>query len=373
MEDSWPRRSSAPEVDLTLTGVVETAVDRVLSLLARRLGLGLWLVTRTGGETIAVRMIDRTQHGEVGDEVLGWAESFCAAALSDAVPAVAPDVSAAPELAAAATASEFVVGSFVGTPLRVPSGEVLGVLCGIDPEPSDPSLVDELETVEVLGGLVGSLLALQEASDQAQIQVLEAVEQRQRDGMTGVLNRAGWDEAIQREAMRCRTLDQAASVLVIDLDDLKETNDRLGHAYGDEQIRSLARCISTTARADDVVARLGGDEFALLAPGSAPGTGEGLAARLRASVDQAGLAASIGAAECPPGGDLHEAWRRADLEMYASKRLHRTEAQHADPSPPRPPGGLGDEIDAVVDAACTLATAPLRVISRVTRRHDHRR
>ncbi|MFP4511756.1 MAG: diguanylate cyclase, partial [Acidimicrobiales bacterium] len=366
MDDAWPRRStSTPEVDLTLTGGVDAAVDRVLSLLARRLGLDLWLVIRTGGKTTALHTIDRTHQAEAAGELSRWAESFCAAVLSDDRPVIAPDVSAVAELAAAAASSEFEVGSFVGIPLRGPSGEALGVLCGIDPEPSDPSLVDELELVEVLGGLVGSLLALQEASDQARLQVLEAVEQRQRDSLTGVLNRAGWDEAVQREAMRCRSLDQAASVLVIDLDDLKETNDRLGHAYGDEQIQALAHCISTTARADDVVARLGGDEFALLAPASAPGTGEGLAARLAERVQQAGLTASIGAAECPPGGDLHEAWRRADLEMYASKRLHRAEARHAGAFPPGSPGGLTDELDEVVRAACTLATAPIRVLHRM--------
>lgn len=357
----WPRRSTAGE-GFEPSGAFESASRTVLSLLADRVGLRLWLVTRVSRDTQTLWEASGELKRMLPDALKEWGQSFCSAVMADGVSIVAPDVSQVSALEDVVATSDFVMGAFIGVPLWGPDGEMFGSLCGIDPEPSDSGLVEELRLIEVLGSMLSSLLALEMSSDEAELRAIEALERGQTDGLTGVLNRAGWDQAIERAGERCRTLGQGASVLLIDLNDLKAMNDRYGHGHGDEQIRALANCITAAARADDIVARLGGDEFALLAPGSSAGAAEELAQRLRNQFEQNCISAAVGAAECPPGGDVVEAWRRADVKMYAEKRTARTTQQTAAPQPEH-----AIDLAAVVDAAVTLARCPLRLVERVRR------
>ena len=151
-----------------------------------------------------------------------------------------------------------------------------------------------------------------------------ASDQARRDGLTGVLNRLGWDEALttaQRDVLDTR---QPASVVVVDLDGLKAANDLRGHEFGDTVIRSLARVLSHTVREQDVVARTGGDEFAILLPNCGEAESELAVRRLtdamrRQRVAGMPLTASIGSATCSPSDDLRDTLRAADSRMYRAK------------------------------------------------------
>ena len=84
------------------------------------------------------------------------------------------------------------------------------------------------------------------------------------DALTGLFNRRRFDEELGRTMASTRRFEEPASVLLIDVDDFKYVNDTLGHAAGDEVLRSVAGMIQQRVRATDVLARVGGDEFALL-------------------------------------------------------------------------------------------------------------
>ena len=84
------------------------------------------------------------------------------------------------------------------------------------------------------------------------------------DALTGLYNRRRFDDELGRAMANTRRFDEGAAVLLIDLDDFKYVNDTLGHAAGDELLRSVAAMIRERVRATDVLARIGGDEFALL-------------------------------------------------------------------------------------------------------------
>ena len=111
-----------------------------------------------------------------------------------------------------------------------------------------------------------------------------------------------------------------ASLVAIDLDELKRVNDRQGHAAGDRLLRRAAQVIDSTRRAADVVARLGGDEFGVLAVECDEPAAKVLADRLRGALDAAGIraSASVGHATRQPSGTLAQAWSAADAEMYAT-------------------------------------------------------
>ncbi|MDT5056389.1 MAG: hypothetical protein QOF66_4755 [Mycobacterium sp.] len=151
-----------------------------------------------------------------------------------------------------------------------------------------------------------------------------ASDQARRDGLTGVLNRLGWDEALTAAQQDVLDTEQPASVVVVDVDGLKAANDLRGHEFGDAVIRSLARVLSHTVREQDVVARTGGDEFAILLPNCGQTESELAVRRLtdamaRQRVGGMPLSASVGAATCFPSDDLRATLRTADSRMYHAK------------------------------------------------------
>ncbi|HEY2803579.1 MAG TPA: diguanylate cyclase, partial [Actinomycetota bacterium] len=84
------------------------------------------------------------------------------------------------------------------------------------------------------------------------------------DGLTGLPNRAAFEEHLSLAVARARRHDLAVAVLYLDLDDFKRVNDTRGHAAGDEVLRKIGSRLRRISRDTDIVARLGGDEFAML-------------------------------------------------------------------------------------------------------------
>ncbi len=148
-----------------------------------------------------------------------------------------------------------------------------------------------------------------------------------RDELTGLYNRRGWFVLAEHELERARRAHSARVLLFVDLDGLKQVNDKLGHREGDRAIADAARVLQSASRSSDIVGRLGGDEFVLLLGDD--GQAEGARRRLITGLDEhnarsgAGfeLRLSIGAEVWFPDEacSLDELVRRADEEMYAEK------------------------------------------------------
>jgi len=141
------------------------------------------------------------------------------------------------------------------------------------------------------------------------------------DALTGLANRALFEQSAAAGA------GGTLSLAMIDLDDFKGVNDRLGHAVGDGLLVAVAGRLRECVREHDLVARLGGDEFGLVLPGT---TGEAaievlarICEAMQRPVQVAGhdllVRASIGLAESWPGATQQELLRRADVAMYAAK------------------------------------------------------
>ena len=156
------------------------------------------------------------------------------------------------------------------------------------------------------------------------------------DVLTGLPNRAMFQDHLELALARARRHELAVAVLFLDLDDFKPVNDTHGHEVGDMVLQHAARKIRGAARDTDLVARQGGDEFLVLLADLEVGDGdeaESVVAEAsdriaRAIAEPADLAvgrlsihASIGSALFPrEAGDARTLLRLADEKMYARKR-----------------------------------------------------
>jgi len=155
------------------------------------------------------------------------------------------------------------------------------------------------------------------------------------DALTGASNRKHLYQTLGCEIAFARRHDQPLSLLVLDLDSLKNVNDRLGHVAGDAVLKGLSDLVRNALRAEDFMARYGGDEFVIVARGIPLAKAVAMAERLRKMIEQARIDAggvsvpvtvSIGVASlscCRRGATPEDLIRLADERMYIAKRAGR--------------------------------------------------
>ncbi|OIP36557.1 MAG: hypothetical protein AUK27_01110 [Deltaproteobacteria bacterium CG2_30_66_27] len=104
------------------------------------------------------------------------------------------------------------------------------------------------------------------------------------DGLTGLFNHREFYQSLRRELDRARRYRHSLSLLMIDVDDFKQFNDRFGHPAGDVALRTISGLLRTCARTTDIVSRYGGEEFAVILPESTPGGSLMVAERIKLEV-----------------------------------------------------------------------------------------
>lgn len=158
--------------------------------------------------------------------------------------------------------------------------------------------------------------------------LLQLKERMERDPLTGLHNRLGLSRLLPRVLQEAQKHGSHLVVAMVDLDNFKEVNDRLGHHAGDEVLCQVATLIKRLLRGQDVVVRFGGEEFVILLPATSIAQAKVPLERIRAQVaaemvlPQAGsVTVSIGVVEYPGNGPVvaDDLLRRADQAMYRAK------------------------------------------------------
>ena len=142
------------------------------------------------------------------------------------------------------------------------------------------------------------------------------------DPLTRLPNRRAALRAFLREASRAHRHQTAMSLVLIDLDEFKQVNDREGHPAGDRLLRSVGIQLARATRQDELCARIGGDEFALVIADGLRAAQFAATRALRA-IRRANIDATTAVGELLPGERLRDLYRRTDDELRKRKTMRR--------------------------------------------------
>ena len=148
------------------------------------------------------------------------------------------------------------------------------------------------------------------------------------DGLTRLHNHRFFQDHLTREIRRVERTQEPLAILVIDIDDFKRLNDRLGHAAGDEILARIAQILNGAVRGSDLCARYGGEEFVILAPGTDTHGAYALAEKVRTAIAESSfivddslrplrVTVSVGVAAFT--GNRKRFFQKADQALYRAK------------------------------------------------------
>jgi diguanylate cyclase (GGDEF)-like protein len=316
--------TGSPDGYRRLTGVLrslvgEQSADAVLARVATALrqlipcaDVVVWELV--DGERLAPTLIDGEDEEELRGLTIGIGEGItggavldqqliaCADAHTDPRAAVVPGTAAEPE-------------AILCVPLTA-RGTRLGAL-SLYRRGCDRAFADaEIELVQQFADVAA--IALHNAHTLAEFQRLALT-----DDLTGLANRRGFREELERQTAAAERHGTPISLLLLDIDEFKEINDRHGHGAGDGILREIAMALRHRVRVSDLPARIGGDEFAVLLPHTTDAEAQTVADDLMCHLREGRatslpLRVSIGVASCIE--TLDEAlFADADRALYAAK------------------------------------------------------
>lgn len=182
---------------------------------------------------------------------------------------------------------------------------------------------------DALAGLISEIDSLRDELERNNARIRDLEQLADRDPLVPVGNRRAFLQELERFNALARRYDTPSSVIYLDVDGMKDINDRFGHAAGDQVLVAIAEALLDNVRASDVVGRLGGDEFGIILAHMDENMAEQKAASLAdmvagLGVEQDGTAVpvsiSCGVFTFTGEADVASALEAADKAMYEQKR-----------------------------------------------------
>ncbi len=331
-----PRGEQAPDrvVDLTAHEDFANAAQEGLRGLHERLGLDLWLVVAVdshGESLVAARQLpDLSVPAET---VRVWAQACCRLVVAGRAPQVASHRAAVTGGPTPPATTRWQLAAYIVVPLLAADGALLGTLCGVSGHEQPDTLAGGLPEVERVARLLGTVLSKELTVRDRARALAEAYILAERDPITGLVNRRGWEARLRVEEHRCHRHRRAASVLVFDLDPPPRTsgpgnaNTPADPARPDRlqtQLRAAADLLTEACRSEDTLARPAPRHLTVLAVECDGRRAAELAERLQELLRAAGLTPAVGVAPRNRDRSLTQAW---DQAVQQSQQRHAAARQ----------------------------------------------
>jgi diguanylate cyclase (GGDEF)-like protein len=283
----------------------------VLRHLAATLPLSTWVLARVDGDQAVVLAVTGDSQGVTTGSTFRWADSLSARMVSDG-PRVATstvDVDAYHDVPAVRDGR---VAAYLGVPMFRADGTLFGVLAGVAARPAPEDLVAHLPAVELLGGLLASVLAadLRAAADARELERVQVNEMY--DAVTGLGDRRYWDRVVAAEESRCRRYGDHAAIVVLELDDYERIAGEHGADETQVLLRRAGRVLRTQCREEDLIARVAPATFAVLSVGADAEGAAALVERLESQLTDNGVTATLRYSARNPQRGLEDAWLSAE-------------------------------------------------------------
>ena len=211
---------------------------------------------------------------------------------------------------------------------------VVGVLNLADKVDNNSFDSEDIALIELFSQLVGASIG--------NIKLFEKIQrQATTDGLTGLVNHKTFYEILEKELWRSRRYGGQISMIMIDVDNLKQINDVYGHRAGDKAIREISKRIKECIRQIDTAARYGGDEFAVILLNSALEDASAVAQRMVDSVEnspaiwnkeQILLSISVGLGQYDADSTPEDITSRSDKALYSAKQAGKNTVRIFEPA-----------------------------------------
>ena len=211
---------------------------------------------------------------------------------------------------------------------------VVGVLNLADKMDGDHLDSGDIALIELFSQLIGASIG--------NIKLFEKMQrQATTDGLTGLVNHKTFYELLERELWRSRRYDGQISLIMVDVDNLKEVNDAFGHRAGDKVIKEISKRIKKCIRQIDIAARYGGDEFAVILLNTSLIDASVVAKRMIDMVaktpaiwdkEKITLSISIGLGQYDAEASPEDITSRSDQALYTAKQAGKNTVRIFEPS-----------------------------------------
>ncbi len=303
----------SPPLYVLATQPLEEQANKVLAVLSEFLGINTLFVAVNDGTTNVI-VASRNRHAVLVEPSRSpLAEAYCRVVIEDRQYVEIPDTVKNPRTSVLPPTHRLGSTVFVGVPLVLRDGRVIGTLCGMDADP-----VEVTPRQRMLLDTMAEFLSY----------VFELEWKSYTDSLTGSGNRRFMDTFMDDPQMASRR----KSVVFCDMDNLKPLNDSWGHDVGDEALQRLADHLQEVFGPCGPVCRPGGDEFVVLLPDTPGEAASDMARRVRDAVqhvvlpetDNARISVTMGVAStADPAVPWRDLLRRADATMLEAKNTQK--------------------------------------------------
>ncbi len=292
------------------------AIRTLLVSLQARIPLKLWTVTAIDGAAWEFVYQHDMGCNLTAEQVSLWQEQFCRRVISDKLTDGEPYIE---ESAPSQTAPGHTVKAYIGVCLYDDNHQLIGTLCGVDPEPDVAGIRSGEALVRQTATLMSRLLSMESHVAAQRFLAKKWSDSASRDELTGLLNRHGWDELMRQT--RSVLGKEIHGVIVVDIGEGEQAADAAGFGA---LLHRAASALTVSMRGQDAVARLGDHSFGILLRCDSPAMVNSVVMRIEQELRTAAVEASTGFATSPPALSLDAAFVAA-YAMMSKRRQARDE------------------------------------------------